>query len=165
MAAAEPTSPVAPRGTERTRRRAQQAAAVDQALVEAQVVPPQGDAQKVQIAENKARDIARFGGDGNTTRRKVLQAEHAKQALVQEAQLPYSAGSRPALVPGQQANLQTANRMAMAHDREERDVIYDAAKAAGVAVRDTLRDMPEVEQRYRKRDARNTAAEAAVKKE
>ena len=132
-----PVSPVAPRGTDRVRRRAAQAAHAEQAKVEAATLQPlKGDEKTAAIAANKAKELARFGGESQTTGK---QAENKVQALKEDALYagaPVLKASR--LEPGQQVDNLTARRMAKAADRAERDVHILAAKAAGSAVFRTL---------------------------
>lgn len=132
------TPAVAPRGTDRVRRRADQAAHAKQAVDEAaKLTPPRGEEKTRQIAENKAKELARFGESG-TTRRKTLQAEHREQALAQDARPTQSPLQLAKLVPGQQVDHRTARLLAKAADKEARDEISDAARAAGRAVHTTL---------------------------
>jgi hypothetical protein len=140
MADTDIVSPVAPRSTERVRRRADQAAHAEQAVVEAATLtPPRGEAKKAVIAANKAAEIARFGPGEN--RAKVRQAENREAAAVQDATFAgVTAFQRANLVPGQQVDHRTARLIAKAADREARDQITDAAKAAGKAVFQTLSD-------------------------
>lgn len=131
-------SPVAPRGTDRVRRRAAQAAHAEQAQEEAAtLVPPRGEEKAKQIAANKAKVVARFGEQSPA---KVKQAENKAQAQVEDrlyAGAPVLQASR--LEPGQQVDNLTARRMAKAADRSDRDEITAAAKAAGSAVFQTLK--------------------------
>lgn len=134
-------SPVAPRGTDRVRRRAAQTANAEQAQREAiELQPLKGEAKKAAIAANKSQEIARFGPGVN--RAKVRQAENRVAAAKQDEQF---AGAQTAfqklnLVPGQQVDHRTARLLAKAADKEARDQITDAAKAAGKAVFQSLSD-------------------------
>ena len=130
---------MSPRGTERVRRRADQEAHAVQAVKEgAALTSPEGPAKQAQIKRNAEAQVARFGTT-KQERTRTLQKQHAAQAETQLARLPTPPSGRPELPPaGQQVDLQTARRMAMAHDVEERDVTTEAAKAAGVAVREVL---------------------------
>lgn len=139
MADTNNTSPVMPRGTDRVRRRADQAAHAAQAVKEAATLqPPRGEEKARRIAANKQADNARFGGEN---RAKVRQAENRVAAAAQDAQFSgVTAFQRANLVPGQQVDHRTARLLAKAADREARDQITDAAKAAGKAVYQTLSD-------------------------
>jgi hypothetical protein len=140
MADTDNISPVAPRGTDRVRRRAAQAEHAERATVEAATLqPPRGEEKVAAIAANKAAEVARFGNAPN--RAKVRQAENREAALEQDRQF----SGAPALqqfnlVPGQQVDHRTARLIAKAADREARDQITDAAKAAGKAVFQSLSD-------------------------
>lgn len=133
-------SPVAPRGTDRVRRRAAQAEHAERATVEAATLQPlRGEEKVAAIAANKAADVARFGGGEN--RAKVRQAENRVAAAAQDAAFAgVTAFQKANLVPGQQVDHRTARLIAKAADREARDQITDAAKAAGKAVFTTLSD-------------------------
>jgi hypothetical protein len=140
MADTNNVSPVAPRGTERVRRRADQAAHAEQAVVEAATLQPlRGEEKVAAIAANKAADVARFGGGEN--RAKVRQAENRVAAAAQDAEFAgVTAFQKANLVPGQQVDHRTARLIAKAADREARDRNTEAAKAAGKAVFQTLND-------------------------
>lgn len=161
-----------PRGTERVRRRNTQAAHAEVAKQEgANLTSPGGPEKEAQIKKLAEAQIARFGPTSKT-RREGQQAEHRKIAVRQESNLPSAEITTPQLVAGEQVSLVTANRLARIHDREERDLTNDAARAAAVAVRDTLRgavpqDGPEarfkhITQHNARADATAAAAAAAV---
>lgn len=140
MADLDNISPVAPRGTDRVRRRAAQAEHAEQATVEAATLqPPRGEEKAAAIAANKAAEVARFGGGPN--RAKVRQAENREAALEQDRQFAGAPTLQQFnLVPGQQVDHRTARLIAKAADREARDQITEAAKAAGKAVYQSLSD-------------------------
>lgn len=140
MADTNNVSPAAPRGTERVRRRAEQAAHAEQAVVEAAtLIPPRGEEKAAAIAANKAAEIARFSSGEN--RAKVRQAENRAAAVAQDAELAKATVFQKAnLIPGQQVDHRTARLLAKAADREARDQITDASKAAMKAVYQTLSD-------------------------
>lgn len=152
-------SPVAPRGTDRVRRRAAQAAHAEQAQVEAAtLVPPRGQAKLDAIAANKAQVVARFGEQSPA---KVKQAENKAQAQKEDrlyAGAPVLQASR--LEPGQQVDNLTARRMAKAADRADRDEITAAAKAAGSAVFQTLKGR---QSHINRRSVHRKVAQQAVK--
>lgn len=131
-------SQVAPRGTDRVRRRAAQAAHAEQATKEAATLQPlRGDEKKAAIEANKAKEIARFGTQPQA---KVKQAENRAQAKKEDrlyAGAPVLQAAK--LEPGTQVDNLTARRMAKAADRADRDEITAAAKAAGSAVFQTLK--------------------------
>lgn len=139
MADTNNISPVTPRDTDRVRRRADQAAHAAQAVQEAATLqPPRGEEKARQIAANKQADNARFGGEN---RAKVRQAENRVAAAAQDAQFAgVTAFHQAKLVPGQQVDHRTARLIAKAADREARDQITEAAKAAGKAVYQSLSD-------------------------
>lgn len=162
-------SQVAPRGTDRVRRRAAQEAAKVTAQNEAAtLIPPRGEEKKRLIAKNKADELARFG-PSKSTRTKALQAENRDKALVQDRELAFVKPSPLArLEPGQQVDARTARLLAKQGDREERDNIEKAAKAAGVAVRNTLHGRPAHDRRSTARrvaqhNALNAKTTAATK--
>lgn len=151
-------------GADRTRRRAAQAANAEKAKVEgSQLSSPEGPEKQAAIAEKRAAAIAEIGGLSKGEIAKQRQAVNRKKADAELAALPQPAQERPQLVPGEQVDLNTARRMAMLHDREERDEITAAATAAGRAVRDTLlgSDLPAVEKRRKALAKANAAAAAA----
>lgn len=136
-------SQVAPRGTDRVRRRAaQEAAKVQEQQEAATLIPPRGAEKQQMIEANKAKDLARFGPT-KASRTKTLQAENRAKALLQDRELAAPKPSPLArLEPGQQVDARTARLLAKQSDRDERDNIEKAAKAAGVAVRNTLHGRP-----------------------
>lgn len=142
-----PQNHLQPRGTDRVRRREAQAKHAEQAVVEAaNLVPPKGDEKAAQIAANKAKEVARFGGQSPA---KAKQAEHRQQAQVQDAEFSgVNVIAEANLIPGQQVDARTARLFAKAHDRQERDVVTQAAKAAGVAVFDTLKGQRPLRDRH-----------------
>lgn len=163
--AAPPPKPAYRESAERVRRRATQASNAKQADVEAAtLVPPQGDEKKVAIAENKARDIAKFGGKGKSERAKIVQADNKAAADVQDMLSPAPAAPPTvALVPGTTPSLLDQRRFNKAHSNAERDEINDAARAAGRAVRDTLngRSPRDRHTRQRRIEQANAAMAAA----
>lgn len=156
---------VAPRGTDRVRRREAQAQHAEQAVQEAAtLIPPRGEEKVRKIAENKAAEDKRNAGQSPT---KARQAANRAEALEQDrAFAGVEVLQRAALVPGQQVDARTARLVAKASDREERDFIRDAAKAAGFAVHETLKGRPSqntrtVHAKIAQHNARNAAARAA----
>jgi len=157
---------VSPRGTDRVRRRAAQEAHAAQAVNEAATLQPlRGEAKAAAIAANKAKEVARFGGQSPT---KARQAENRAAAVEQDRRF---AGAevlqRAKLEPGAQVDHRTARLVAKAQDREERDTIGKAARAAGIAVQDVLRgNRPlrtkrSISRRVAAHNARQAAADAA----
>lgn len=138
------TSPqTSPRGTERTRRRADQKNNAAKAVAEgAALTSPKSPAKTAAIAKAKETQLAKFGPTAKT-RRVAAQTDNKRKADTEAAALAAAPTvDRPALVPGTQPDLVTLRRMAKANDREERNEINEAAKAAAVAVRDTLKGRP-----------------------
>jgi hypothetical protein len=162
MAQAETTSP---RGTDRTRRRRAQQQHAEQAQDEvAKLASPSSEEKTAAIEANKHRTAA-FGGDSGSIR-KERQARHRAKADAEAAALPEAAPRLPpTLKPGAQVDLITANRMAQAHDAEEDDYTTEAARAAGLAVRSSLRGTPlrgrHTRSRYIAEHNRRVAAAAA----
>lgn len=153
-----------PKGTDRVRRRAAQAAHAEQAVAEAAtLVPPQGDEKAAIIAANKAKELARFGGQSQV---KVKQAENRAAALVQDAEFSgVETFAKAKLVPGEQVDHRTARLFAKAHDRDERDINRLAAKAAGVAVFGALNGKATHDQHTRaRRIAQHNASVTAASK-
>lgn len=158
-----------PRGTDRVRRRAAQDQHALQAKAEgAALASPSGPEKDAKIAALKTADVARFGVT-KATRRIAAQTEHAKQAEREIANIQVEPlAQAPALdyKPGEQVDLQTANRHARAHDRDERSEINDASIAAAKAVRDTLSGKlsPEQINRHRSIAAHNARNQAGAAK-
>lgn len=159
---------MSPRGTDRVRRRAAQAENAEKAKAEiANLASPEGPEKKAAIAANKTK-VAKFGASPGGVR-KAKQAAHREQADAEPAKLRPPAPTLPPLTPGQQVDLRTANRVAQLNDISERDYETEAARAAGLAVRDTLRGKPLRDRHSRSRhiaqhNAKVAAREAAAAK-
>ncbi len=159
-------SPVAPRGTDREVRRSAQQRHAAQAVKEAATLtPPKGEAKAAAIKANKAKELARFGSSSRT---KVRQAENREAAAAQDRRLAgVEVLQQAKLVPGQQVDARTARLVAKAQDKEERDTIGRAARAAGIAVQDVLRgnrplrNKRSISRRIAQHNAANAAAQTA----
>lgn len=157
-----------PRGTDRVRRRKTQAENAEKAKVEiASLASPEGPDKQAAIAAKTAK-VARFGASPGGVRR-ARQIIHREQAEAEPAKLATTPVSAPRLVPGEQVSLRTANLVAQASDVSEKDFETEAARAAGVAVRDTLRGKPLRDRHNRSRhiaqhNAKVAAREAAAAK-
>ena len=140
------------RGADRVRRRAAQAQAKVTAQAEvAALTSPNTPEKEAAIEANKKADVARFGTTART-RRQRKQAEHKAQG---EAELLKIAAAPPTplakLTPGQQVDNLTARRMAKLQSEGERDYNREAAKAAGLAVLETLKGRPSRDRHTRQR--------------
>lgn len=160
------TPQTSPRGTDRIRRRAAQAEHKVQASLEAAALTaPEGPEKVAAIEKNK--QIARFGAAEAAAAggiRKVRQARNRQRAEEESASLgavELSAPRAPKLIPGQQVDLRTANLQAQADDISERDYTTEAAREAGLAVRDTLRGKPLRDRHNRSRHIARHNAEVA----
>ncbi len=149
---------------ERIRRKATQQAHAEQAVVEAAtLLPPQGEEKATLLEENRARDLARFGGS-RAEGIEIAQTANRSAAELEALQLQVKPTAAPVLIPGQQVSLQTANLLARQADAAEINAINDAARASAKAVRDTLLnvDNPVLERHQKSRSAAAIAAATAA---
>ncbi len=138
---AEQAPQTSPRGTDRRRRRADQAKHAEQANAEIQTLTsPQSEEKAAAVARVAERDKQVTTTPGGV--RKVRQAVNRAKAEAEPVSLPSPQTKVPRLVPGQQVDLRTANLKAQADDVSERDFAQRAAEEAGIAVRSTLRGTP-----------------------
>lgn len=171
MADTPATKPAYRESTDRVRRRAGQATNANQAKAEGTaMVSPGGPAKKAAIAADKAKEQTKFGGRGKSERAHIIQAENKAKAVQQDldapAPKPVEAGP---FVPGTTPTLLEQRRFMKAHDHAEKSEIDDAARAAGRAVRDTLkgrgpRDRHSRQRRIEQANAALAAAKAAPAK-
>lgn len=127
------------RGTDRVRRRGQQAEAKKREVLEAaDLVSPSNPEKTAAIAANKVKQV-----DLGTTAKEVRerqQAVHEAQAIVEVARLGDRTVETPlaAFTPGQQVDHVTARRLMKKLNSHSRDENREAAQAAGKAVRSVL---------------------------
>lgn len=127
------------RGTDRVRRRAQQAQAKHIEVLEAaDLVSPSGPEKTAAIAAAKVKQVD-LGVTSKEVREKQ-QAVHAAQAVAEIARLGERTVQTPlaGFIPGQQVDHVTARRLMKQLNNNSRDENREAAQAAGRAVRDTL---------------------------
>jgi hypothetical protein len=160
-----------PRGTDRIRRRASQQAHAARAQTEVAELTSRDTPEKRAAIEAGKVQVARFGVSPGGIR-KVRQAANKAAAEVEQGLLPELRLTNPTLVPGAQVSLLHANRRAKVDDVSEQDFVREAGKAAGLAVRETLRGRPLRDKHNRSRhialhnakvDAAQRAAAAAQK--
>lgn len=128
-----------PRGTDRVRRRAQQAQAKKTEVLEAAyLVSPSGPAKTAAIAAGKVKQ-AEVGTTAKEVRERQ-QAVHEAQAIVEVARLGDRTVETPlaAFTPGQQVDHVTARRLMKKLNGSSRDENREAALEAGRAVRGVL---------------------------
>lgn len=160
--AAKNNTQLVPRGTDRVRRRTQQAEAkVKEREEVANLTSPSGPEKDAAIAANKAKRKETFGTT-NRDRRIVEQTLHKRQAEAEAARVSSAVPTILAtLQPGQQVDHVTARRFMKERNTESRDENRQAAQAAAVAVRDVLNGRPTSATRTRKA-AKHAAAQAAA---
>lgn len=127
------------RGTDRVRRRAQQAQAKTIEVLEAaDLVSPSGPEKTAAIAANQVKQVE----VGTTSKeiRERLQAAHKAAEIIEVAQLGERTVETPltAFVPGQQVDHVTARRLMKQMNSQSRDENREAALEAGRAVRGVL---------------------------
>lgn len=163
-----PQKTPSPRTDRTRRRRAAQEANANKAADEIKnLTSPESAEKAARIAENKAKAAAEAQAPGGA--RKARQAVNRAKAAEEDAKLGHvdlSVPEKPALIPGKQVDLQTAIRHARIDDISERDYATEAGRAAGLAVRDTLRDRPLRDRHKRSRHIaqHNARVEAAARK-
>ena len=127
------------RGTDRVRRRGQQAQAKTIEVLEAaDLVSPSGPEKTAAIAANQVKQVA----VGTTSKeiRERLQAAHKAAEIIEVVQLGERTVETPltAFEPGQQVDHVTARRLMKQMNGQSRDENREAAQAAGKAVRGVL---------------------------
>lgn len=128
-----------PRGTDRVRRRAQQAQAKKTEVLEAaDLVSPSGPAKTAAIAAGKVKQ-AEVGTTAKEVRERK-QAAHKEQSVVEVARLGERTVDTPlaAFTPGQQVDHATARRLMKKLNSNSRNENREAALEAGRAVRSVL---------------------------
>jgi hypothetical protein len=158
-----------PRGTDRVRRRGQQAEAVRKAEEEiANLTSPGGDAKTQQIADKRAADLAE-NGPTKRSRKLVAQARHLAQADAESAEVSAHVPSPIAVLrPGQQVDHITARRFMKANNKSVRDHAMETAKAVAQTTLNIMRGKPAElttakPSRFRK-VAQHAARQAKIKK-
>lgn len=132
-----------PRGTDRVRRRQQQAAAIERAREEiATLVSPSTPEKAEKIAQLRAADRAEYG-DTKRSRTVTLQGRHRtaadEETAVVSANVPRELTT---LRPGEQVDHITARRFMKNRNKQVRDHAMDTAKAVAQSALEVLRGRP-----------------------
>lgn len=165
------TTHLIPRGTDRVRRRAQQAEAKVLSEKEvAELISPSGPEKDAAIGAAQKREKDKFGTDPNArTRRRVLQAEHKAQADAEAATVVSREPDPPTLAgfrPGQQVDHITARQIMRRHDRAARNVNMQVAQTVAKATLGVLNGRQDIPVRAKhRRAAKHEAAIVAAKKQ
>lgn len=166
------TTHLIPRGTDRVRRRAQQAEAKVLSEKEvAELISPSGPEKDAAIEAAQAREKAKFNDAVPTARvrRKVLQAEHKAQADAEAATVIQRTPDPELLAgfrPGQQVDHITARQIMRRHDRAARNVNMQVAQTVAKATLGVLNGRQDIPVRAKhRRAAKHEAAIAAAKKQ
>lgn len=129
-------------GAERVARRSKQAVNAAQATQDSLLVPPQGDEKEAAVAQSQARQLARFGGDGKTSARKLAQARNKQTSEAEAATLSHSNPDAERILlgvaPGATPTLRQLRLLSKVNQQPMNDAAHEIARDAGRLIKDTL---------------------------